>query len=1095
MAGRKKKQNPRRLAAVLCMVMCMVTAALCAVAVLGGKGISGLSEMAAQLSFPKEEAEKSSSGEHVSSGSTSGESDAQAPLSSVPSEIRAVTLRAGEDFPARGDESAVKPAIDDALAAVEQMEVMNAVVIETRTADGTVIYDSGAFESAAGEFDALAYAIDAAREKGFAVFTTYYLTDCVTEDIPAVQKTVNASVMDTVAVDAHAFASKYAPDGILADGYYNVTDSSAYRRYLRYGGAGGYEEYIRSISGALLRTAKAAFRAENPSIRFGIQSEAAWANDYEDERGSATKALFCALTEGNADTLSFLEEGLADFLAVKAYGSLDDGNIPFAVVAAWWSDAAKEAGVPLYIVHAADRAVTDAAGWGEYDQIARQVIDARALPGYSGSVFNSLSRMRENPSDFAQKLIGYYEGTVKEEHILQDLELTKPSSTKFTTYDPTVLFAGNTDPNTSATINDTAISVDANGYFQLEMELSEGENVFSIVHKGKTATYRITRVTEVIKEISPASGTLAVDGSTKLTITAVAYEEAAVTASVNGTTVTLSRSEQEDDEYRDTAYARFSGVYQVPDATTSVQNLGAVTVTGTWNGITKSKTGAVIQVNEKLLPSDGQPVVVTAALAETFPSDTLSSYSDPTYFPLPKGALDYALGDAIEYTVVESGKSKTYTFYRLQSGLRVLAEDIASVGTSSAPSGNRITGCTVTSDRDATKVILSATQQVAYTARYTDDAITVQFHYTASLPESMTLTKNPLFSAAKFSGDTLTLKLKTNGRFFGYDAWYDANGNLVLSFRNPPDVSGRNLDGASIVIDPGHGSGDTGALGFLSSYPENVINYEIASYLADILEDYGADVTLIPSNRSYYSLQQRVAAAEAADPDLFISVHNNSSSTSSAASGSEAYYFNPWSSSLAKYAAANLADALNTSNRGGKFGYYYVTRTMRYPAILIEGGFVSNQTEYHKLIDEDYQYEMAEGLADAVVSYFDAMGAGDVLTGTQSSGTSAEDAGSSDTNVQGPDDSDSSGAGTLTLNRTSAELSVGDELDLWVEWDDGEEYEIVWSVNRSGEDCVELDTDNDTAVLTALEEGTAQIAVQIKGDDSTRVICKVKITD
>ena len=64
-----------------------------------------------------------------------------------------------------------------------------------------------------------------------------------------------------------------------------------------------------------------------------------------------------------------------------------------------------------------------------------------------------------------------------------------------------------------------------------------------------------------------------------------------------------------------------------------------------------------------------------------------------------------------------------------------------------------------------------------------------------------------------------------------------------------------------------------------------------------------------------------------------------------------------------------------------------------------------------------------------------------------------------------------------------------------MEWDDGEEYEIVWSVNRSGEDCVELDTDNDTAVLTALEEGTAQIAVQIKGDDSTRVICKVKITD
>ena len=141
---------------------------------------------------------------------------------------------------------------------------------------------------------------------------------------------------------------------------------------------------------------------------------------------------------------------------------------------------------------------------------------------------------------------------------------------------------------------------------------------------------------------------------------------------------------------------------------------------------------------------------------------------------------------------------------------------------------------------------------------------------------------------------------------------------------------------------------------------------------------------MIPSNKKYYSLQDRVAAAEAADPDLFISVHNNSSSNSSSAAGSEAYYFNPWSATFAKYASKELANALDTTNRGGKFGYYYVTRTMQYPAILIEGGFVSNRNEYHKLTDEDYQYEMAEGLAEAIIDYFDAMGAGRVVTGTES---------------------------------------------------------------------------------------------------------------
>jgi len=652
-------------------------------------------------------------------------------------------------------------------------------------------------------------------------------------------------------------------------------------------------------------------------------------------------------------------------------------------VAQWWSDIAVERDLPLFIIHAAERAITDKTGWGEYDQIARQVIDAKGLEGYRGSVFNSLNRMLENPSDFAKKLIGYYTGEVLEEHILQDLELTRPSSTKFTTYDPSVSFAGNTDPNTSATINGTPITVDSNGYFQLDMDLTEGENVFNIVHKGKTVTYRITRVTEVVKEISPSSGTLTVDGSTKLTITAVAYEEAVVSAAINGTTINLTRSEQQDEEYRDTTYAVYTGVYQVPDATTAVQNLGELTVTGTWNGITKSKTGATIKVNEKLLPSDGQPVVVIADLAETFPGNVVSSYSDPTYFPLPKGAVDYALGDEITYRVVENGEYKTYSFYRLQSGLRVLAEDIAAVSNASAPSGNKITACKIVSDEENTQVILKTDQQVSYTATYSASEIEIVFHYTESLPQSMSLSKNPLFSSANFSGDTLTLKLKNNGIFFGYNAWYE-DGDLVLCFKNPPSANGDDLDGVSIVIDPGHGSGDTGALGYMSSYPESKINYAIASYLKDILEDYGADVTMIPSNKKYYSLQDRVAAAEAADPDLFISVHNNSSSNSSSAAGSEAYYFNPWSATFAKYASKELANALDTTNRGGKFGYYYVTRTMQYPAILIEGGFVSNRNEYHKLTDEDYQYEMAEGLAEAIIDYFDAMGAGRVVTGTES---------------------------------------------------------------------------------------------------------------
>lgn len=145
----------------------------------------------------------------------------------------------------------------------------------------------------------------------------------------------------------------------------------------------------------------------------------------------------------------------------------------------------------------------------------------------------------------------------------------------------------------------------------------------------------------------------------------------------------------------------------------------------------------------------------------------------------------------------------------------------------SAPVNNRITGYTVKSDSRYTTLTLDTEQQVSYTMRYSADAVTIQFHYTNSLPDSMTLSRNPLFSAATFSGDTLTLTLRNQARFMGCAPFYK-NGKLVLRFNNPPS----SVANAKIVIDPGHGGNDSGALGYLAAYPEKTINYGIATRLA-----------------------------------------------------------------------------------------------------------------------------------------------------------------------------------------------------------------------------------------------------------------------
>jgi N-acetylmuramoyl-L-alanine amidase len=655
-----------------------------------------------------------------------------------------------------------------------------------------------------------------------------------------------------------------------------------------------------------------------------------------------------------------------------------------------------------------------------------------------------------------------------------------------------VLFTGNTDPNTDATINGVEIKTDENGYFQLEMDLVEGENTFRIVHKGKTVTYQITRVTEVVREVSPAEGVLNADGSTKLTVTAVAYAQARVYAVLNGTTISMQPAETEDDEYRDTAYRRFTGVYTVPDATTAVQNLGAIVVYGEWDGLKKSKTGATVRVNVKALPSDGKPIVVTSDWAETFPSSTVSHYSDPTYLPLPKGALDYAIGSEIRYTITEENRLKTFSFYRLQSGLRVLTDDIATVGT--GPSGNRISGCTVTSDARHTKVILATRQQVSYTARYTAEAITVQFHYTESLPDGMQLSKNPLFSQVSFKGDTMTLTLKNRGKFLGYTAYYDDGGNLVLRFNNPPAASGKNLNGAKIVIDPGHGGNDPGALGYLASHPEKVVNYSVASKLSKILSSRGADVVLLNTYYNNLSLAQRLQQTVDADPHLFVSVHANSSAYSPSAAGSEAYYFNYFSSAFAQYASANLAKALGTSNRGAKFGYYYVTRSMQYPAILVETGFMSNRTEYHKLIDGGYQDNLAYGIADAIGSYFAYMGTAGTLTGTQTSGSSVQEASAAQQTQAVQTGAAEASADGLTLSDTALVLSVDDETQIWADWDGGEDDEIEW-IAAGDEDVAELMADGNMIEIYALNPGSLTITARVKGNPSVQASCTVTVEE
>ncbi len=984
-----------------------------------------------------------------------------------PDEMRAVFIVPGVDFLAGSDksEAAVKKEIDAAIGKAKNL-TMNTIVIDTTLKD-KVTYKSARLPRAFDSFDPTQYIIDKARESNFYIYAIYDALITHNGSQLSAPDYVDGAFLDAVAAEARGFGESYKLDGILLRSYYNPQTTSSYAAYLKAGGAIGYEHYMTKVPDRVVKLVSETLRTYARGTQLGLLTDPVWQNKSEDEKGSATKASFTALGSGNADVKAYIESNLVDFVVVDAYGSLTDPAVPFGTVVSWWGQLASQRSVEMYVLQSSSRIGSTNTGWSASDQLTKQVIEARNATGYSGSIFNSLSRLAANPGGATDLLLKYYNKEVKAEDILTELTMSKPAKTTFTTYDKTVTFSGGSDPTQKVTINGEEIEPDRNGLFAVNYELKPGANTFTIEHKEKKITYTITRQVQVLKEISPV-GSLTVNGGTEITITAQAYEGATVTASVGGSTVTLRATTADDDtaeDLRETSYIQYSGVYKVPGATGSVQNIGNIKVTGSWQGVTESLTGAAVKINKLVAIGDGKPVEISVVEAETFSSSTLNDISDSGYYPLPAGARDYTLGDQIVY---KEGNS-TFTYYNLASGLRVYAGSVRSI--SSGVENNKISGLSVVADSRYTNLNLFTGQKVSYTMSYSSSQITIEFHNTKTVPGNLTLNKNPLFTSATWSGSTLRLKLRTSGGFLGVKPSYADKGTLTFRFNNPPALSGGGLGGAYIVVDPGHGGYDPGALGSHPSYPERVLNRAIAERLVDILEDRGANVKMINTD-SYVSLESRVSQAKAYNPNLFVSVHNNAS-TSITATGSEAYYFRPFASGLASQIASKAASALSTSNRGGKFGRYYVTRVAQYPAVLAECGFVTTASEYEKLRSSSYQDKIATGIANAIEAYYESVGGGTVITGTQSVG---------ETNLVAPT--------SVTLNKNTLSLAVGatEKLVATVKPDNASNKTVLWSSSDTS-----VATVGEDGTVKALKAGTAKITAKTE-DGGFTATCDLTVT-
>lgn len=175
----------------------------------------------------------------------------------------------------------------------------------------------------------------------------------------------------------------------------------------------------------------------------------------------------------------------------------------------------------------------------------------------------------------------------------------------------------------------------------------------------------------------------------------------------------------------------------------------------------------------------------------------------------------------------------------------------------------------------------------------------------------------------------------------------------------------------SIVVDPGHGAKDPGAVNSKVGIHEKTLNLQISEKFAARLKQEGYNVTTTRDTDVFIELVQRAATANDSDADLFISIHHNATG-STAANGIETlYYPSEDNKALAQIFQTEMVNASGAANRRiiPRSNLAVLNRT-KMPATLLELGYMTNAAEVANLMDDAYQNKMVEGMVNAVNKYF-----------------------------------------------------------------------------------------------------------------------------
>src|SRR5438067_9107117 len=199
---------------------------------------------------------------------------------------------------------------------------------------------------------------------------------------------------------------------------------------------------------------------------------------------------------------------------------------------------------------------------------------------------------------------------------------------------------------------------------------------------------------------------------------------------------------------------------------------------------------------------------------------------------------------------------------------------------------------------------------------------------------------------------------------------------------------------AVVVLDPGHGGQDSGAM--CGSVMEKDLNLDVTRRVDRLLNSEGIAALMTRVGDTYVSLADRAAFANRVRNCIFVSIHFNEDNKP-VASGVETYYAahqitagsflaswlpflwrplsdspNVESQNLARFVQEALVARTRAVDRGIQTRQFFVIANVTPPAVLIEGGFLTNKEDISKLASEDYRDQIAAAVADGILRYRDA---------------------------------------------------------------------------------------------------------------------------